>query len=186
MKPTDAILVMKVGFHGHEALEAIVRRKRAEESLLGRTYWGYGGTLCHPGRSVQPFARQAAEAGRAVTVLFASTPSPFYGDPSAATEYSTDGAAWEPVPAGARITASRYALVLRNLRECDETLDLGGYLVANGPSAGRRLSDYLRYRADKAVAVANPEGSLEPGPSLKIALTAELAEPYAIYLRGQP
>src|SRR5438477_290714 len=53
----DRFLFMKVGNHANETWEQILERKRKEYDRTGRTFWGYGGTTCHPLGVVQPFAR---------------------------------------------------------------------------------------------------------------------------------
>jgi hypothetical protein len=178
-----AILMMKAGFHGDEGLSDIIGRKRAEEALLGYTYWGYGGTLCHPLNVVQSFAKEAAARGNTVDVLFVATESPHIADPVCAGEYSADGISWHGLPQGARVTASKSALVLRNLRPCMESLPLGGYRVAAGPSAGKSLSEYFRMRTDKATAFLGPLPDRERGPVVTVAFRAELAGHGAVFLR---
>jgi len=182
---TPAILLMKVGSHGHEELASIVRRKQEEERAIGHTFWGYGGTLCHPQRVVQVFAKEAAARGQGVAVLFCVTRSPYYGDPVPADQYSVNGEHWEDLPTEARVTASKSALVLSNLRTCDDTLWLDGYRVALGPSSGRALNEYFRFRVDKAAAFAAAR-STENRTPLSISFKAELVAPYAISVRRRP
>lgn len=172
-------IVMKVGVHAGESWEAIVDRKRAEEAAAGATFWGYGGTVCHPLTQVQPFARSAAEP---VSVLMIRTSSDFLGEPRPASAISVDGIVWEPVPHGVRITGSRYALALRGLRWCDDELDLGPYEVAVGSMAGTPLREYLRSRVDKACARLAP-GFSHPAWQVALVLRAELVAPFAVLLR---
>jgi hypothetical protein len=174
----ENILVMKVGVHAREAWEAIVRRKQEEEALVGVTWWGYGGSVCHPRTQVQPFARGTVEG---VTVVMLRTPHDFLGPPSVATEFSEDGSTWRPVPSGLRVTGSKYALVLRSLRASDDTIDLTAYDVGIGPMAGTPLSQYLRSRVDKACATLARE-PLERAATA-VALRADLTAPFAVLLR---
>lgn len=174
-------VVMKAGVHAAESWEGIVARKQAEEIAAGATYWGYGGTLCHPRTQVQPFSRSAGEP---IAVLMIRTPSDFLGPPTLAEAISEDGTTWDPVPEGAHITGSKYALVLRGLRRSDQVVDLGAYEVAIGPKSGTPLSQYLRSRVDKAcVRLADIPGP--PWP-VQLVLRAELIAPYAVFLRDSP
>ena len=82
---------MKVGFHGQESLSAVIERKGAEEAALGVAYWGYGGTLCHPTKSVQPFGRVCRKNRIPISVMMAVTQSRFISKASVAKELSEDG-----------------------------------------------------------------------------------------------
>jgi len=179
----DTILLMKIGPQGDETLDDIINRKNREEDLLGYSYWGYGGTLCHPLRVVQPFAQGAQRNNKVVKVLFVITGSPFDGRHiPEAKECSSNKLIWNTIPSGTRITVSKYALVIRNLHKCSFDLPLAEYKVAIGPSAGRSLSDYFHFRVDKAVAhrINNFKGNSVKVP---VAFMADLVEPYAVFLQ---
>jgi len=179
----DSILLMKIGPQGDETLDDIINRKNLEENLLRYSYWGYGGTLCHPLHVVQPFAQSAQKNNEIVKVLFVITKSPFKGRHiSEAKEYSIDKIVWDAIPSGTRITVSKYALVIRNLHKCSFDLSLAEYKVAIGPSAGRSLSDYFRFRVDKAVAYRTNSFKRD---SIKVPISfmADLVDPYAVFLR---
>lgn len=172
------ILAMKVGFHGIESLEAIFERKMDEERRFGNVLWGYGGTLCHPLRVVQPFASFAQMSTKVVLI---ATPSPFVSDGNYATEWSEDGTAWREFTSP-RVMDSRFALVLKNLRFAEERLDLSLYEVAIGPSEGKILSEYLRFRVDKAIG-RRSEVPASQQKLVSVAAVADLAPPYAILVR---
>ncbi len=181
-----AVLLMKVGFHGNEDLVSIIKRKQAEEAALGHAYWGYGGTLCHPLRVVQPFAREAAIRGHLVDVLFTVTKSPYVADSIPADQYSSDGLAWSSLPPAARVTASKSALILRNIRSCQNTLPLGSYRVAGGPSARCILKDYFRHRVDKATAFLDLDLLQSQEEETPVTFRADLVAPFAILVRRLP
>jgi hypothetical protein len=65
----SGLIFMKIGTHAQEPLERIIERKRRELSSAGKILWGYGGTTCHPTRSVRPFVSAQAEAGRTVNLV---------------------------------------------------------------------------------------------------------------------
>lgn len=178
-----AILFMKVGFHGQETLSAIMQRKAAEEAALGVTFWGYGGTLCHPIKSVQPFGKICLEKGVPITVMMAVTVSKFTSEPTAARELSEDGLLWQAIHPEATVTASRYALVLRELRSTNVQLDLNRYVVANGPSSGKRLGNYIRGRVDKGVAILDDSATAMEPQMLTVEYAADLVDPYAVLIR---
>lgn len=138
---------MKVGFHAGEEWNEIIARKQGEISSTGVTFWGYGGSACHPRRQVQPFAHEC-EGDVVVTMLWtASRPR----SPSrTAEEMSDDGEHWQPLPPPVRVTGSKWALVLDQLDACEETIDLGVYEIGVGPSAGKPASAYLLGQSDKA------------------------------------
>ena len=178
----EAILVMKVGLHGNETLADIISRKQNEELVAGFCFWGYGGNLCHPFSVVQPFAQNLLTPARRIRAVFVKTTSPFFGDHiEPADEYSINGMDWLSLPKGISVTASKFALVLKNLRQTSESICYGSYSVAVGPSAGKSLRDYMRFRVDKAVAVRN--NSPDDGPVVAVDFTADLIEPYAISVR---
>ncbi len=178
----EHLLLMKVGFHGREALDAILERKLIEQKMCGHCYWGYGGTLCHPVKAVRPFAAQAIKTKRRVLVAFVVTQSPFQAEnPKPATECSLDGESWFAVEQGAAVYASRAALVLSSLQQAETSLDLSCYHVGIGPSTGKPAAEYFRYRVDKAL-LTRSEPSTEH-KFVPIAFLAELVEPYAILVR---
>jgi len=174
-------LIMKVGVHACEPLECIVARKHAEERMLGQFYWGYGGTLCHPRNQVTPLADMAAAVGGAPMLVMLSTPSKHLSDGSDAAFLSADGATWTPLPSGATVRGSRYALVCRALERAEATIDLAQYEVAAGPSRGVRIDAYLRGRVDKAC--ARRRATSVASSECPVAYVAEIVPPSAVFLR---
>ena len=51
----EAFIFMKVKDYEDETLEEIVKRKQDELDDVGKTFWGYGGTILDPKKQVQPF-----------------------------------------------------------------------------------------------------------------------------------
>ena len=173
---------MKIGFRKDEPLDKIIMRKLQEESEAGFTFWGYGGTLCHPIKVIRPFAASCEAKGLSVTVLMSRTESRLLGQPGCRKEYSTDRKDWQPLPRGIR-TGSPYALVMRNFRACEARLDLSLYAVGYGPSEHRRLTEYLGFRVDKAPGLlSRPAVKLAP-KLVPVSYRADLVEPYAVVLR---
>lgn len=177
------ILLMKVGTHGDETFDSIIKRKKCE-SRNGVFYWGYGGTLCHPFKQVQPFARDITSKGGKVFLVMSFTPSPFKSKPTPATHLSLDNISWHPIPAHVHITGSKYALVCKNIRLIDEDIDLTKFVVAIGPSKGKLLANHLKGRVDKACAKLSIESkAAKDQPKLiKISYIAELVKPFAVVL----
>jgi hypothetical protein len=169
---------MKGGPHAGAAWGAIVEWKIADLRAAGFTLWGYGGSVCHPIRQVQPFAEAA---GNDVAVAMLPTTSDPGNASTEATEMSVDGQDWEPLPAGIRVTGSKWALVLGDLEPCEDTIDLARYEVAVGDKAGTPASAYLRHRVDKGcfrrTAIAAPA---DPRP---VTLRGTLVKPWAVFLR---
>jgi hypothetical protein len=172
-----AVVLMKVGYHAQEHLHSIVQRKRSELRSTGQTWWGYGGSVCNPQKQVHPFAR---ESGGAVTVVFLPTSSR-PGNPSEiARSWSLDKAVWSPMPNGINVTGSKYALVLDQLEEVDESIDLARYIVGIGNSIGKPVTDYLRFQCDKACVRRNDASGVRD--DRHVVLRGRLKEPWAVFL----
>lgn len=190
MKPIVAagsgLLFMKVGTHAQETLEDIIARKSKEIADTGYAMWGYGGNTCHPRTMVQPFAEDMAARNQPIILCMQAMDSKHFAEPLRASEYSPDGIKWLTVPETIHVRGSRFALVIKELRREEHTLPLNQTKVAVGSSRGRLGSRYVQGRVDKACLEVLPEPELvnEPEKALiKIDLVAELAEPYAVFLR---
>ena len=123
----QAFIFMRVGHHAGEGLDDILARKQRECRADGRSFWGYGGSTLHPTKAVQPFARLGEANEGAMRVLMAPTKSRTAPRILPAREFSVDGSTWEPLPAGAAVTGSRYALVLDEIEPISLNLDLGNF-----------------------------------------------------------
>jgi hypothetical protein len=187
------VVFMRVGTHAGETIEEIVQRKLKEIRDVGHAFWGYGGQNCHPRAIVQPYADEVVSTGGTVRLcLEAVAPDreTYWANESEAREWSIDGLNFRPLPKGIRVTASRYAFVIKNLRPEHFDLPLTSARVAAGPSRGRlgaRYVDEIGGPVDKAVLRVEDgseqglrEGDVE---TLPIAYVAELHRPYAVFLR---
>lgn len=180
IEPGDRILFMKVGIHAGESLEEIVRRKRQEIDEEGHAFWGYGGGTCHPRTMVQPFAEASPGPIKLVMHPMASK---HFAAPVRAEEFSEDGINWSPVPPGINCRGSRFALLLGDLEEVDETVDLARTRVAIGPNEGRVGASYVQGRADKACLEVTDAPGAET-KQLAIGLRATVLRPFAVFLRN--
>jgi len=182
LTPGDGLIFMKVGVHASEPFDAIVKRKLAEYEIAGMSFWGYGGSTCHPISQVQPFAKQLNQSGRRLRILMNEIESKHY-TAERANEYSIDGVNWKEVPEGINVIGSRYALVLGELTPGELNLDLSETRVGIGSSRGKFGSDYIKGRVDKACLTYDP---IERNPTQQIRqiqFQAEVKEPYAVILR---
>ena len=182
--PGAGIIFMKVGLHAQEPIEDIIKRKQDEFAKAGVSYWGYGGSTCHPTSMVQPFAREMADKGQHVHLVMHKMGSRHRASPEIAKEYSDDGINWYDIPKGIEVRGSRFALVLGGIGEEDFDLNLRHALVAIGRSRGRLGSEYIQYQVDKGCFVLE-EGVLAPEPEVTrhIDLSAPLVDPYAVFVR---
>jgi hypothetical protein len=176
---------MKVGNHAGESFEQILERKNGEYRKTGRIFWGYGGTSCHPLTQVQPFVRNAMEQYGAVYLLMEPIDSKANPDLLPATEYSEDGVEWRPIPKGIEVTGSRYALVLDEIVPGALELPADDFVVGIGPSRGKRATDYLQGRIDKAcLTYAGPPVACRSKAVQKaVQFSAKLLQPYAVMLK---
>jgi hypothetical protein len=111
--------------------------------------------------------------------------SQHYAETKAAKEYSVDGITWKPIHDKINVLGSRYALVINKLREETFDLALDQTTIPLGRSMGKVGSNYIKGRVDKACLTIADKLVLtnERVPTRPISLVAELAEPYAVFLR---
>ena len=187
IKPGAGMLYMKVGTHAQEKLDDIILRKSREIAETGFGMWGYGGNTCHPTSMVQPFARDFAQRGGPILLVMEEMDSKHFAEPVCAAEYSYDGRYWNQIPDTIEVRGSRYALIIDNLRKQEFSLPLDQTRIPVGPSTGRLGSRYVSGRVDKACLEVLPEPIRTNRESTKeraISLVADLAEPYAVFLRN--
>jgi len=144
------LIFMKVGHHAGEGFDEILARKRQEYQSAGGIWWGFGGSTLHPITRVQPFAKYTISQGDELIIVMQPVVSSHVNQELFATEYSEDGVTWRALPKGVKVTGSRYAVILDEIVPVEATVDLSMYRVANGPSAGRLASEYVKGRVDKA------------------------------------
>lgn len=183
LKEGDSFLYMKVGVHANESLADIIARKRAEIEKAGVSFWGYGGSSCHPYNAVQPFVREETAKGTTVRLLMQEITSRHFAL-GEATQYSPDGKNYYPIPEGVNVFGSRYALVLSSLDEIDAVLSLSDTVVGVGRKRGLSGDKYIRGHVDKACLVYHPTADLpDRKEDIALKLAATLADPYAVVLR---
>jgi hypothetical protein len=184
---------MKVGTHARETLDDIIGRKSREIERAGVAFWGYGGNTCHPQNVVQPFAKDYNERGQTVYLCMHPMNSKHFAHPVRADEFSIDGIKWEMISDDINVLGSRYALVIKNLRKDEFDLPLSLTEVALGNCTGLPGNKYIKGRVDKACLQITGDATktetlgsaeIEADEARHIGLVAELAEPYAVYLRN--
>ncbi len=190
LTPGNSIFYMKVGTHARETLDEILARKMKEIDDEGFAYWGYGGSTCHPINVVQPFAKAYVQEGGTMFLCMESMVSNHFAPPVRAEEYSVDGLNWHTIADGINVTGSRYAVVIKSIREENFDLPLDQTVVGIGNCTGLPGSNYIKGRVDKACLQiggnlhGQEEGEVVKEPR-KISLVAEVAEPYAVFVRNK-
>ncbi|UNZ54061.1 hypothetical protein [Agrobacterium tumefaciens] len=188
VRPGAGLLFMKVGTHAQESLADIIARKRQEIEKVGHTLWGYGGPTCYPTTMVQPFAKAFAERDQPIHLVMEAMESNHFADPLCAAESSADGVNWEKIPEAIEVRGSRFALKITSLQEADFILPLQQTIVPVGPNRGRAGSRYVKGKVDKACLEVTDHAELTNEDTTKlerkINLLAELAAPFAVFLRN--
>jgi hypothetical protein len=187
INPGAGVLFMKVGTHAKETLEDIIARKQKEIETAGYGLWGYGGNTCHPRTMVQPFAKSYEEKGGTIYLCMEEMNSKHFAEPVRAAKFSVDGSNWQTIPDSINAVGSRFALVIKELRHEDLELALGATRVAIGPTEGRIGSQYIKGQVDKACfEIIDPNDSSAEADAkvISIKLVAELAKPYAVFLKN--
>ena len=139
---------------------------------------------------VQPFAKEYCEHGQKIYLCMQEMESKHFAPPIRADECSIDGIKWDIIPATINVLGSRYALVIKDLHKETFDLPLDITKVALGNSIGAAGSKYIRGKVDKAclqVVAESTESESHYGVGDKvvhIGLVAELASPYAVYVRN--
>lgn len=181
----DHIIFMKVGVHAGETFESILERKRREYEVTGRTFWGYGGGTMHPLTRVQPFVHMHVTHGQRISIVMEEINSHHAPTEVFAKHFSSDGVTWERIPDGVKVTGSRYALVLDEIKAGDLELNLNEYVVGTGPSAGKEAAAYVRGRVDKGCLSRATSNQAAGEPKLvHVKHAAHLLAPYAVLLKA--
>lgn len=184
LRPGSGLIFMKVGTHAREPLSDIIDRKRREITEAGQSFWGYGGSTCHPLTTVQPFARDFVKRDGVIYLCMQPMDSHHFALPERAREYSADGIHWKAIPDKINVRGSRYALIVDDLQQEEFDLPLERTRVAVGSSMGRPGNEYVTGRVDKAcLEVTNSDASGDKRP-IHIGLVARLVEPYAVLVRS--
>lgn len=174
---------MKVGMHAHETLDQILERKKREFDACGSIFWGYGGTACHPVNQVQPFAKLSVQEQGGISLVMEFIDSKANPAVAPATQFSTDGKNWAPLPKGVSVTGSKYAIVLDEIKPFELVLPADGYGVAIGPSKGKLAVDYLKGRVDKACLTSiGKVGGIKKFQH-ELSFIAKMKDPYAVFVK---
>jgi len=148
------------------------------------SFWGYGGTACHPVSQVQPFARLCLKETGSIGLIMEPINSNAGSEEIVAKQFSDDGIHWMDIPSGIRVTGSRYALVLSSIQPADLEVDIAEYEVGVGPSRGKSAESYLRGRIDKACLVRSKDVKQGMQKRIhKVEFVANLTDPFAVLLR---
>lgn len=178
----EAVIFMKFGYHAQENENDIIVRKQQEYINAQMIFWGYGGTLCHPLKQIQPFINDMHAKGKKVFLVMSFTKSRPSMESTASAMFSSNGADWAPIPVGIKVTGSKYAIICSNLQKCDFEINLNDYEVAIGPSKGKNASDYIVYRIDKGCLFKKTKDNSH-GRKIRIQLMAEITAPFAVLLK---
>ena len=173
------IIYMKYGVHTSELLPSIISRKTKEIEDTGLMFWGYGGTLCHPIKQIQPFVEMAVRENKSIYLVMSRTFSDHHGESSISKSYSIDGKNYYNMPNGVAVLGSKYALICNSFMECNFQLNLSDYNVAVGSNQGKRLSQFIRSRVDKGCGIRVKRENFEDDKFVTITLIAELTPPFA-------
>lgn len=181
---------MKAGPYCGYGLREIVDIKQKEQHACGKFFWGYGGVFCRP-HSVQAFASYARKNKNKVKVFFTETESSYKTSRSGRfTQFSQNDIDWQNLPRTVLLVGNKqkphFAIVARNMREVNFEINLTEYILFSRasifPSLERRLDTYFKYRVDKVCGIYQPQNK-KVGRIVKIAYTAELVEPYCVFIR---
>jgi hypothetical protein len=86
---------------------------------------------------VQPFVRKVLESQTGVHLLMQPMNSKADPDIKPASQYSTYGIDWKPLPSGICVTGSRYAFVMGEINAEEFELPVHQYAVEYGRSRGK-------------------------------------------------
>jgi hypothetical protein len=171
---------MKAGPHSGDSLEEIIKMKLDEDSKIGKFFWSYSGSLCHPFK-VQEFCQKAAKENEEVMLILSETKSA-YGSKKEirkVSEYSIDGKNWNKLPEGVHPWNCKFVVTASKLGKVNQYVDLNKYVVAKNDEV--KLGEYIRYRVNKVCAVLKNQAHI---PRLvKISYTATLVSPFCIFVR---
>ena len=79
---------MKYGTHANEPPDTIIKRKINEVNLYGYTFWGYGGTSCHPLNQILPFIKMNFERGEETYLVLSRINTVWNGNSTNASFFS--------------------------------------------------------------------------------------------------
>ena len=178
-------VVMKVGPHSGMSLAEIAASKAEEERRLGRHFWGYSGSLCHPRRVVDFVAYARAMTETPVQLLLIETSSDYRSSIGKIAAFSTDQQHYTRFADAVQLEGAQFAFVARDLQRIDSDIDLDAFSVVGGRNDGRSLSQHLRHRINKAFVrtVTHAAAAARISARCRLAYSARLVEPFAVWLR---
>ncbi len=188
----EAIIYIKVGTHAGESIDEIISRKQNEEKRAGMFFWGYSGKILFPSTQVLPFIEESKSRGIVPKLLMHviqnRSRNRYNPHVSQKAEYYSKNKEddWQLIPQGISVIGSDYALVCRNLKKVNTTIDLSLYELANSKRRGDSLDNYIRNQIDKACAFLKtpfPRDYKKSDTIVEISYVADLVEPYAVFLK---
>ena len=175
------IVFMKYGTHANESPSRIIKNKINEVDLYGHTFWGYGGTSCHPLNQVQPFIKMNFERGEKTFLLLSRIKTVWNGSSTNASFYSYNKMDWLPLPKEHIIKGSKFAIMCSSFEECNFTIDLSSYHVPIGNAKGRLLSNYIFGMNTKGCGTFALSDRVETEKLVQISAIAEIES--AVFIR---
>ena len=174
---------MKVGPHSGFGLKKIIEMKKKEESIYGKFFWGYSGVFCRLFKTVKFVEKCLKNYGIVPTFVAIPTKSKYFShNIGKITEYSIDGKQYHPLPSKVLLIGCKYALICKNLKEVDMTLDLNRYIVRSTKKTQKPLGEYVKYRVNKACAVLMDNPTLS-SKHVNVSFIADLIDPFCVFLR---
>jgi len=177
----ETLVFMKVGSHGDEKFQEIIRRKKREEHLSGFMLWGYAGNLLDA-FDLSLYLKTNWQRGKRIFIAMSETKSPFRNYPIRSKSFSIDKHIWYQLPKNVYTYGCDKAIICKGLEHVKIKIDLAAFSVSVGPSKGKNLSEYIKYRTDKACAeYCNYSKNIKPS-FIDINWIAEIVAPFAVYL----
>ena len=179
------IVVMKFGPYALYSTEEIIKIKKEEEKKAGMFFIGYSGVFCRPSvvSNLVSYSK-----GEKIYLMLVETKSDFVpSNIDKFSKYSIDKSKWKDLPKEVLLVGNKskdhFAFVGKDLKKVDVDLDLSQYSTLFGnmfPNLEQPLSEYFRFRVDKAYGVYTPNTSKEK--IVKVTYISELISPYSVYI----
>ena len=179
------IVIMKFGPYAGYSVEEIINIKKEEGKKTGKFYIGYSGVFCRPYivNNLVSFSK-----GEKIYLMLVETKSDFI--PTTVdrfNKYSLDKNKWINLPKDVLLVGNKskdhFAFIGKSLKKSNIDLDLSQYSTLSGnmfPNLDQPLSEYFRFRVDKACGVYTPNSSKEK--IVKVSYISELINPYSVYI----
>ena len=179
------IVVMKFGPYALYSIEEIIKIKREEEKKAGMFFIGYSGVFCRPSVVSNLVSYSKEEK---IYLMLVETKSDFIpSNIDKFTKYSIDKSKWKSLPKEVLLVGNKskdhFAFIGKRLEKTSIDLDLSQYSTLFGnmfPNIEQPLSEYFRFRVDKACGVYTPNTNKEK--IVKVSYISELISPYSVYI----